>query len=511
MLAFMATLTLILSLACWIFYNEAINVFRTQLQERLTSAAGLASYSIDSALHSQVKSEKDPAYFTIKKQLIRIKQALPYEGDVYTMKPVKGSDWEFLVDAADPKDGVFSHFKEPYNIGSETELQDAIYKPTVSKKLYRDKYGIWLSGYAPLPDAKGKPYACVALDMSAQDVLDREVLLLRISLGIFIFGLIAAGITSMLLAKFLNRPIEQLVKATTLVSDGDLSVRVPEDRPDELGQLARSFNKMLRELAQKQQELQEQERVLQELATARKIQQAMLPSEAPSSKTLNIDFYAQSASEVGGDYFDFLPLDDHQMAIVIGDVTGHGVPAALLMAMVRSCLHTQVLSNHQIADVMRVANNTVYQGTYERRLMTFFYSILDTRTGILRFANAGHLYPLHYQAQTRTVEQLEFASYPLGVKPNTNYKENQVQLFAGDMLVFYSDGIIEAQNPEEEQFGFDRLEESITKHGHLHANDIVKNLLADWKTFTKDGDRPPEDDVTVVVVKFQQTAALPES
>jgi sigma-B regulation protein RsbU (phosphoserine phosphatase) len=260
---------------------------------------------------------------------------------------------------------------------------------------------------------------------------------------------------------------------------------------------------MLGELAQKQQELKEQERVLQELATARKIQQAILPSEAPESKTLNIDFYAQSASEVGGDYFDFLPLDDHQMAIVIGDVTGHGVPAALLMAMVRSCLHTQVLSNHQISDVMRVANSTVYKGSYERRLMTFFYSILDTQSGLLRFANAGHLHPYLFRAEDAQVQQLDVSSYPLGVKANSIYPEQQVQLSDGDLMVFYSDGIIEAMNPQGEEFGFERMEEAIARHGHLCATDIVNSLLLDWRRFTMDGERAPEDDVTVVAVKFQ--------
>ncbi|HEY9854927.1 MAG TPA: PP2C family protein-serine/threonine phosphatase, partial [Stenomitos sp.] len=229
--------------------------------------------------------------------------------------------------------------------------------------------------------------------------------------------------------------------------------------------------------------------------------------EAPESKTLNIDFYAQSASEVGGDYFDFLPLDDHQMALVIGDVTGHGVPAALLMAMVRSCLHTQVLSNHQISDVMRVANSTVYKGSYERRLMTFFYSILDTESGLLRFANAGHLHPYLFRAQDRQVQHLDVSSYPLGVKATSNYPEQQIQLSDGDLLLFYSDGIIEAVNPQGEEFGFDRMEEMIAQLGHLGASDIVKSLIVEWRRFTEEGERPPEDDVTVVAVKFHRNGA----
>lgn len=504
MLAFMTTLTLILSLACWRFYSEASLVSRQQLQERLLHSASLAALSVDHRLHSRVRSEQDPAYRQLKEQLIRARAAAPFLRDVYTMRPVRAKHWEYLVDAERPDSPIFTPFGHPYAVGSEEQvLLDGLHQPTATKELYRDAYGVWLSGFAPLPDADGKPYAVLAIDMSAESVLAREEELRRLTLGIFVLGLALASLTSYLLARFLNRPIEQLVSATALVGQGDLNVRIPEDRQDELGQLARSFNQMLAELAQKQQELKDQERVLQELATARKIQQAMLPSEAPESKALNIDFYAQSASEVGGDYFDFLPLDDHQMAIVIGDVTGHGVPAALLMAMVRSCLHTQVLSNHQIRDVMRVANSTVYKGSYERRLMTFFYSILDTRTGVLRFANAGHLHPYLFRAHEERVEQLDVSSYPLGVRPNSVYAEKQIQLRNGDLLIFYSDGIVEAMNPEGEEFGFERMEEAIARHGQKSASDIVKGLLHDWRRFTMGGERPPEDDVTVVAVKFR--------
>lgn len=511
MLAFMLTLTVILSLACWRFYSVATSVSRQQLQERLMYGASLAALSVDHALHSRVTSEREPAYQDIKRQLIRARAAAPYLRDVYTLRPVNGKLWEYLVDAERADSPLFTPFGHEYPVGNEIAvLTEALTRPTATKELYRDAYGVWLSGFAPLPDAAGKPYAVLAIDISAESVLAREEQLRRLIMGIFVLGLGLAALMSYVLARLLNRPIEQLVAATTLVGQGDLAVRVPEHRQDELGQLARSFNHMLGELATKQQELKEQERVLQELATARKIQQAMLPSAAPESKTLNIDFYAQSASEVGGDYFDFLPLDDHRMAIVIGDVTGHGVPAALLMAMVRSCLHTQVLSNHQISDVMRVANRTVYQGSYERRLMTFFYSILDTRTGHLRFANAGHLHPYLFRSKDGRLEQLDSSAYPLGVKAASNYREQELQLADGDLMVFYSDGIIEAMNPEGEEFGFERMEAAIARHGHRSASEIVTALLLDWKGFTQGGERPPEDDVTVVAVKFQTGGTNPE-
>ncbi|HEY9766239.1 MAG TPA: PP2C family protein-serine/threonine phosphatase, partial [Chroococcales cyanobacterium] len=191
----------------------------------------------------------------------------------------------------------------------------------------------------------------------------------------------------------------------------------------------------------------------------------------------------------------------------IGDVTGHGVPAALLMAMVKSCLHTQVLSNYRVSDVMEVANNAVFKSTFDRRLMTFFYSILDTKKGILTFANAGHLYPYLFRASTKEVLSLEVSSYPLGVRPNTVYKEESVRVDDGDILVFYSDGIIEAMNALKEEFGFDRLEKIIRESGDRSASEIVKELLLRWRIFVSEGEaQPTEDDVTVVVVKMNASS-----
>jgi sigma-B regulation protein RsbU (phosphoserine phosphatase) len=213
---------------------------------------------------------------------------------------------------------------------------------------------------------------------------------------------------------------------------------------------------------------------------------------------------------VGGDYFDFLPVGEHQMAIAIGDVTGHGVPAALLMAVVRSCLHTQVLTNHRVIDVMKVANSLVRSSSLDRQLMTFFYSILDTRTGILTYANAGHLHPYLYRASTGAVEILPSASYPLGVRSNASYPEKQVQLYPGDLLVFYSDGIIEAKSPEGEEFGFDRLEGYVRTLGAHSADRFVRDLLTEWRQFAFEGkEQPTEDDVTVVAVKLAE-AQVPQ-
>ncbi|HBN08064.1 MAG TPA: hypothetical protein DD435_05260 [Cyanobacteria bacterium UBA8530] len=467
------------------------------------SEAAMTASVIDGERHESIRSEKDPAYSAIKKKLIGM-MVSPGIRDIYTMKHGKGNTWNYVVDAEPSTSKLYSPFMEPYDASQDPENLKGLLGPSASKKLYTDEYGVWLSGYAPIRGKDGVARAVVGVDMSAKRVIEEESVLLRMTLWIFLLGLGIAAMASFWMARLLNHPISQLVKGVRLVAAGDLSIRVPEERRDELGELAHSFNTMLGDLARQREELKEQERMSQELATARKIQQAMLPSEAPTSGHFNIDFYAESATEVGGDYFDFLPLEDGQMAIVIGDVTGHGVPAALLMAMVKSCLHTQVLSNYRVSDVMEVANNAVFKSSFDRRLMTFFYSILDTRKGILTFANAGHLYPYLFRASTKEVLSLEVSSYPLGVRPNTTYKEESIKVEDGDILVFYSDGIIEAMNAIKEEFGFDRMEKVIQESGDRSASEIVKELLLRWRTFISEGElQATEDDVTVVVVKMK--------
>lgn len=499
----MLAITVILALACGLFYMQSSGVIRAQLRERLMITAGIVASNLDGEAHERIRSEADPEYRQIKDQLVRMREVSPSIRVIYTMKANKGPNWHFVVDTEPPDSELYSAYGDPYNVLQDPELMAGLRGLSASKTLLPDQYGVWLSGFAPIRGEDGVAHSIVGVDMSASEVLAKEAAMLRIILGVFGVGMVVAFGASVWLARFLNKPIGQLVKGTRLAAEGDLTARVPEDRKDELGELAHAFNLMLSELNRQRDELREQERMRGELATARRIQQAMLPASAPESGSLNIDFFAESASEVGGDYFDFLPVGEHQMAIAIGDVTGHGVPAALLMAVVRSCLHTQVLTNHRVIDVMKVANNLVRSSSLERQLMTFFYSILDTRTGILTYANAGHLHPYLFRASTGVVEILPSASYPLGVRDSATYPEKQVQLHPGDLLVFYSDGIIEAKSPDGEEFGFDRMEGLVRSHGDLPADRFVKELLAEWRQFTlASKEQPNEDDVTVVAVKL---------
>ncbi|HEY9899122.1 MAG TPA: SpoIIE family protein phosphatase [Pantanalinema sp.] len=514
---FLTMTSILLAASIGIFYNRASHVFRQELRGRLMSLASTVAVQIDAPDHTRIGQEGDPTYQKVRELLLRVMSVNPNVRYIYSMKVDGKGTWRFVVDSTAPEDEAHSDFGEPYTgTGTESMFAAAV-APSADQEFTVDQYGTWLSGFAPIRDANGKAVAILGVDMSATEVLNEERKLVWIALVILLAGLAFALGISVWLARILSKPISQLAEGTRKVSEGDLTIRVPAARSDELGDLARSFNAMTQAIAQHRDELKENERMIQELATARKIQQAMLPTEAPSDGALNIDFYLETSTEVGGDYFDFLPVEKNKLALVIGDVTGHGVPAALLMAVIKSCLHTQVLTDFRVPNVMGIANNILHQGSFERRFMTFFYSLLDTETGRLAYANAGHPYPFHYRSAQRTVEMLEMASYPLGVRASMPIQEQEVTLDPGDVLVFYSDGIIEAKNAHGEEFGFERMEKLILDHGDLSAGALKEKLLASWRKYVYDGTQPldyqavkadrADDDITIVVVKYAPAIA----
>ena len=513
-LVILGTAAVLLTSLTVLFLREMDKVLREQLSARLASMAASTSALFHAEEFQGLKSETDFPYIRLQHILQDQRRANP-DTILYTMefrgKDATGQDeWVFVVDSTTASESIHSALYERYLTEAPVKMVEGLDHPVGDLELNSDEYGTWLSGYAPILTLKGATASLiVGVDIRAESVLLQQKRILNIGLGFLALGCGLALAVSFWLGRRISAPILQLLEGTRKVAAGELETRVNAARQDEIGDLGRSFNIMAEALVQQRENLRESARMSQELATARRIQQAMLPASAPLNRRLNIDFYLDTSTEVGGDYFDFLELSPHEIGLVIGDVTGHGVPAALLMAVIKSCLHTQVLTNHQVTEVMEIANSILYQSRFERRFMTFFYSILDTREGKLTYANAGHLYPFVYRRITGTVETLEQASYPLGVRPTLKVRPRETILDPGDVLVFYSDGLIEATNALGEEFGFERLEALLATHGHMHAEGIKGRILEEWHAYVFGDDdvqavrhARADDDITVVVVKF---------
>jgi serine phosphatase RsbU (regulator of sigma subunit)/ketosteroid isomerase-like protein len=249
-----------------------------------------------------------------------------------------------------------------------------------------------------------------------------------------------------------------------------------------------------------EQERIERARIEQELEVARRIQQASLPKEVPQLKSWEIHSIYRPAREVGGDFYDFFELRDGHLGIVVGDATGHGVPAALVMASARSMLRAVAQASDSPGDVLGRVNDPLATDIPSNMFVTCFYAILDPESGSLIYANAGHDLP--YLHRDGEAEELRARGMPLGLMPRMEYEEKQTILEAGEAVLLYSDGLVEAHDPEGEMFGFPRLRDLIAEHAEKES--LEEALLEDLYSFVGEG-WEQEDDITLLTLKRSAT------
>ncbi len=238
--------------------------------------------------------------------------------------------------------------------------------------------------------------------------------------------------------------------------------------------------------------------VREEVRLAREIQTALLPEAPPEVPGYRIAGASRPAQSVGGDYFDHFPLDDERLALCVADVSGKGLPASLLMANVQATLHGQAPRSETVAACLERTNRLLCRRLRRGTFVTLFYGILDTRRHRFRYANAGHNRPLLRRADG-AVARLDLGGLVLGFRPEQRYEEAVLSLAAGDVLLIYSDGLIEAMNERREQFGEDRLAALLQAHGHEPAGVLRDRLLRAVEQHA--GDAPPTDDVTILVAQ----------
>jgi serine phosphatase RsbU (regulator of sigma subunit) len=259
--------------------------------------------------------------------------------------------------------------------------------------------------------------------------------------------------------------------------------------------------RMRREIQAREERLKQQaharERIEQELHVARRIQQASLPEAVPALEGWEIYPSYLPAREVGGDFYDFLELEDGRLGLVVGDATGKGVPAALVMSttcgMIRAV--TQA-SDYSPGEVLQRVNEALATRIPANMFVTCFYGVLDPGTGSFSYANAGHDLP--YVRRGGYAEELMARGMPLGLMPGMSYEEKEIILGEGDRALFYSDGLVEAHNPEGAMFGFPRLQSLVAEHAQ--GEPLVDFLMEELYSFT--GKRwEQEDDITLVTLQ----------
>ncbi len=250
---------------------------------------------------------------------------------------------------------------------------------------------------------------------------------------------------------------------------------------------------------QQQQEAKERERIEQELRVASLIQQTLLPKTLPELPGYDVAAYYQPAREVGGDFYDFLDLEDGRFGLVVGDVTDKGVPAALVMATTRTMLRAAAQRLLSPGEVLQRVNDVLVQEIPPNMFVTCLYAILERETGRLVYANAGHDLPYRRRAgRSYGAEELRARGMPLGLMPGMGYEEKEIVLERGESVLFYSDGLVEAHDPRREMFGFPRLQ-GLVGAQRSGGSSLISFLLSELRRFTGEN-WEQEDDITLVTL-----------
>jgi serine phosphatase RsbU (regulator of sigma subunit) len=306
---------------------------------------------------------------------------------------------------------------------------------------------------------------------------------------------IAVGVTmSAFLSRRLTRPLEKLARAMQNISKGDLDQKVDIETHDEIGDLARAFNLMT-------QGLKEKRAMERELALAQEIQLTLLPKGPPVIPGYDIAGVYVPSTQVGGDYYDYIQWGDGYWGIAIGDVTGHGTPAALLMSTLQAGLRAQIESGRSLCDLMFRLNSMLCRSTTPETFATLFFGLLDADRGRFLFSNAGHNYPLWVNSKGE-MRCLEKGGLLLGVMENVHHEEDEITLSSGDVIVFYTDGLTESVDDQGVMFGEERLEQIIKGENWQRAEDLLKRILGEVEQFS--GRATYDDDVTLVVLKVKE-------
>lgn len=494
----------------FLIYRYAFDSQFEQLRDKLMTIAQISALRVDVPTLAMIPLNKEgaasPSYAIIAQKLLQIKKAVPSIKYLYILgKTDRQGMLRFIVDANSgiAVDGPPSYPGDPYDATRFPEMIKAFGGPAADKAIGADEWGVFLSGYAPIRDSTGAAVAILGVDMKAQDVYDAQKEIRRRALLIFILGLILSIGFGVFISGRVTAKIKALTEGTRRIAQGDLDFKVTVHGDDEIARLAYLFNKMSADLKSYIKKLNkttaEKERLEKEIEIACGIQQSFLPDSAPKMDGLEITAVSLPARVVGGDFYDFIPIAKDKWGLVVADVSGKGIPAALFMALSRTLVRASAAGTLSPAEAIQHANDLILQDSKAEMFVTLFYAILDVKTRVLCYANAGHNPPLHVSAETSNVVLLKAQGVPIGIMTDVEASNSEIFLKTGDVVVLYTDGVTEANNNRKEEFEMERLTEVVVANRSLSADEIMAKIREELAQFV--GSHTQFDDITIMVLK----------
>lgn len=332
--------------------------------------------------------------------------------------------------------------------------------------------------------------------------LNRKLLILG-SIGIVLLLILIIFISHRL-----TKPLTKLAKITQTIGAGNFNANIQvSNASKEIVQLGNSINQMQLELKNYIKNLKEttaaKEKIESELKIAHDIQQGIIPKIFPPfPEREDIDLYAvlDPARDVGGDLYDFFFIDDNKICFAIGDVSGKGVPASLFMAITRTLLRSKTTKNSSAKEIVNELNIELCKGNENSMFVTFFLCIMDTKTGIVEFCNAGHNYPFIIRNDNKIDCIEETHGTPIGIFEDINYKSGTFRLSKNESIVLYTDGVTEAMDIDNNLYGDERLINLLSKSKYHHPKVITKTMVDDVNKFV--GKAEQSDDITILILTY---------
>ncbi len=473
------------TIAVYFIFRES-ELLRNQIfdsmKREIEHLAGTAQESIgvdELAIISSIKNLEKISYIKYAYVLNRDGQVIQYFHRTKKMNPGEKLD-----------DGLARSFNEGT---SETKIIDIEDSEDSSGRIHDFSRPV-------LNKLDGKPIGMTVIGLS--DIIIRKEIANMIRI-IGIISLIFLGISiagSVILAGVIIRPIKKLSTGAIQIGKGDLDYRINLNSGDELGLLAREFNDMTRLIKEGKSKEIEARLMQEQLDMARDIQEGLNPMGYYEKNGVQIKGFTRAAKGVGGDYFDYIDIDENRVGALISDVSGKGVPASLVMVMIRTVFTSYITRGDvDCSSVVTAINDALSADFAIDKFATLFFMIYDRSTRELSFANAGHGPLLTYRAAKHTCTAAKLDGVPIGIMDGVDYEQARVKMEPGDMVLMYTDGITEMRNSEKEEFGIKRVYSLIRKNHNMNAEEFVDKLVDDVENFR--GETPPHDDMTVLMLK----------
>jgi serine phosphatase RsbU (regulator of sigma subunit) len=345
-------------------------------------------------------------------------------------------------------------------------------------------------------------YSTKAIFSTIEDVRKTNIInTIVITVVTIVVGIIGAVI----MASITIKPIKMLAKGANIIGGGNLEYKIQVRARDEIGMLASEFNRMTGRLLLYQQEMEKKAKLDEQLDIARNIQQSMIPGSGINTDKLSINGFYQAATGVGGDYYDFVEIGDGYYGVIMSDVAGKGVPASLMMIMIRTVFKSLINSGVQNpAKVVTLMNSILAADIASDRFATLLFGTFNLKNMSFRYTNAGYGPLMIYKADKKRCFQVKppAGSMPIGVMPDVEYAEEKpIRLVSGDSLYLFTDGILEARNEEEDEYGINRLSSFVPGIAEQNSDAIAAAIVEHVVDFV--GNAEQFDDMTLMVMKVK--------